>query len=581
MHIPVTSYQSQWWPMHNYTPSWLSKNRHSLSKLLIASTLLIAGTLNAKQLIVYSTIPGRTSSNQYTARVREVGTHHWHNAFVVQTTCKKNPDQGSPIKGPDNDNGYYTNLADWSASYIAIEFAGMEVEVEVTKIGGPITKAKVRPVADAGAAVISGGKASFILTKHANVNIDINGQNEDQNTGQGYTGPAIHTFTVFGNPIFAPPTGSHFTTIQPGQDVRSLSDAVRKYITFAPGVHNIGKAIALVQGGVIYIPGDAIVHGTFISLDAHSKIVHNWKVYGSGAVSGETYDWYGDGINPSPRQEEARKNKPFSKDASGITVQGIVIIDPANHSLNLANYTYGADNHFLNVKILGWRKNSDGINAYHNSIITDCFFKIQDDCFYLGNNVRITNNVVWNDANGCVIMVNQADSRTVVDGITVIYHRAKWHDWGGGRAVTFRLLKQNNINVTIKNILIEDPLPSCAPFLMRLSPTDATGVHIQNIVCENIRQEAKEVGQYLATRDDPKSKEIIYQPQNVMLGASSTGKIQNITFKNCYYNGKYLRSIADGECVTHTLKRNADGVFVKVENPYIDHDSIEFIVDEN
>lgn len=567
--------------MHNLIPSSVPKITRSLFRLLIASTLLTAGALNAKQLIVYSTIPGRTPSDQFTARVREVGTENWQNAFVVQSKCKPNPNQKSDIKGPEYDNGYFENLKDWSASYIAIEFEGMEVEVEVTKIGGPITKAKVRPVADAGAAVISGDKASFILTKNANVNIDINGQNEDFNTGEGYKGPPVHTFTVFGNPVYAPPSGSEFTTIKPGDDVKSLSRESRKFIKFAPGVHNIGKAIPLVEGGVIYIPGDAIVHGTFVALDeinGKSEIINFWKVYGSGAVSGETFDWYGDGIKSTANQEEAKKNKPFSKDASGVTLQGIVIIDPANHTLNLYNATWTkATSYFTNLKIFGWRKNSDGINAYNNSEIRDCFFKIQDDCFYLGKNVKLFNNTVWNDANGCVIMVNNASEGTTVDGLKVIYHRAKWHDWAGGRLITFRLLKSDIQELTIKNVIIEDPLPSFAPFLMRIPEPDGRNVKIGNMVFENIRQEAKEVGKIDL---ESSSKEVVtVVPQNQMHGAASTGKIQNITFKNFFYAGKYVRSLEDGQFVTYNLVKK-DGKYEKVENEFIDRDSIKFVVDQ-
>jgi hypothetical protein len=71
-------------------------------------------------------------------------------------------------------------LANWTASWIAFEFSGTPVEVEISKVGGaPINKAMVRPVGHASAARIENGKAYVIFDKPSNVNVDIDGQLED------------------------------------------------------------------------------------------------------------------------------------------------------------------------------------------------------------------------------------------------------------------------------------------------------------------------------------------------------------------------------------------------------------------
>ena len=50
--------------------------------------LLFTDILNAQMLITFPDIPGRTSSDKYVCRVRQVGTEEWKDAFVLQTISK-------------------------------------------------------------------------------------------------------------------------------------------------------------------------------------------------------------------------------------------------------------------------------------------------------------------------------------------------------------------------------------------------------------------------------------------------------------------------------------------------------------
>ena len=85
------------------------------------------------------------------------------------------------------------------------------VTVEISKVNGqPITKAEVRPANKAKNVYVSGGKAYLTLNQPCNVAVDINGQMEDQNTGEinsspryVYSGPPIHAISIHGNPVLA------------------------------------------------------------------------------------------------------------------------------------------------------------------------------------------------------------------------------------------------------------------------------------------------------------------------------------------------------------------------------------------
>lgn len=503
--------------------------------------------LYAQKLITFPEIPGRTPSDKYVCRVRQVGTEEWKPAFVIQTKCKNNPDENTPPTGADN--GYFKMLDGWSASFIAFEFSGTSVEVEISKVGGAaIKKAMVRPVGHASAATIANGKAYIVFDKPANVNVDIDGQMEDKYTGMDYAGPKIHTISLFGNPVYKEPstTNSRVISLNPGETIPSVANTVWDTIYFKPGIHNIGTPYTINSNKVLYIPGNAIVHGTIHPKNAWGNDASkNWSVYGSGAISGENNVWTGD---------ENKNAKTFTYQAEAARMEGFVVIDPANHTFNM-NHT-GPDanvNVYKNIKVFGWRKNSDGVNAFRNSTITDCFFRVQDDVFYYGgDNVKISNCVTWNDANGAVVYVTKGAATmdmSYFKDIKVIYHRAYWHYWDGGRVISFRDRKPGNTikNVQIRNVLIEDPKSAFPPFYMKMSNPDnsAASVTFENIVIENVRQEFPAV-----TLPDRAPA------RNTMLGLDEARKFKNITFKNCYYNGKWLGSFQDGNFLVNKFVEN-------------------------
>ena len=68
-------------------------------------------------------------------RVRQVGAEEWKDAFVLQTISKPE------IKDANGANltGYKNNLLNRTASWIAFEFSGTSVEVEISKIDGTAT----------------------------------------------------------------------------------------------------------------------------------------------------------------------------------------------------------------------------------------------------------------------------------------------------------------------------------------------------------------------------------------------------------------------------------------------------------
>ena len=314
-------------------------------------------------------------------------------------------------------------------------------------------------------------------------------------------------------------------------------------------MHRIGTPFQISSNKVLYIPGNAVVHGTIHPPDTWgANASYNWSVYGSGALSGEEV----------ARAPGEKWNKPFTYQANQIRLEGFVVVDPAHHTFNMNNNDENPANVniYKNLKILGWRINGDGLNAFRNSEITDCFFRCQDDHFYYGgDNVRISNCVCWSDYNGAVLYVTKGAKvmeSSYFKDVTVIYHRAGWHYWEGGRVISFRDRKPGNVikNVQIKNVLIEDPFPAFPPFYFKMLNPDnsSAAIDYDNILIENVKQEHPNVS---GSGDNTYGK-----PRNTMLGLDEARKFKNITFKNCHYNGKWLGSFQDGNFLVNKYVEN-------------------------
>ncbi|MFA9289752.1 MAG: hypothetical protein ACEQSF_00800 [Solirubrobacteraceae bacterium] len=512
-------------------------------KLILIFFYFSNGFLNAQILKVFNDISilnkpefSRVASDKFKVKVKFESENQFKESFVGKTTSKKTSSNDSL--------GYVKHLSNWSASWSSFEFSGdKNVVIEVSKFNGEsINKIKVRPEGAAIKEELKDGKAYITINKNVNFNVDIDGQMEDKYTGM-FFGKDIHTISIFANPIFkVPSNGSKVKKVFPGQAIPAISEGDTLF--FQKGVHRIKDAIYTLKARTtVYIPGDALVHGAFKTNESWDQNASNdFVVYGPGTLSGE--------------EQKHFSSRPFQGQASGIRIEGILVIDAQNNTYHIQNLSGDRTkkNIYKNLKTLNWRLNSDGINAFNNSEISDCFLRCQDDVFYYGfHDVVIKNCTTWNDVNGSVIVFstsNQSDdSNASVSGINVIYHRRVWHgvpvgrviNMGGGQPEVFK-------NVYIKDLTIEDPFPAFAPFSFTFSSENKqTKTLFKNIVFENIKMLNK-----------PQDFEstcakwgVECKDKNYFYGANSISPLDNITLKNFNYLGKIVKNFKDGNFLTN------------------------------
>jgi hypothetical protein len=490
-----------------------------MKRLLLLFSLLPLITHGAEDLHVYPPVPGLAASEHYSVRVRTIGGE-WQSAFTWQTACKK-------------EAGYFEHLEGWTHTYVNFETSGA-VEVEIARMKGePIRSAVVHPKRKSSACTVKNGKALVRLDKPCLVAVDIDGQMDGQDTGKGYKGPPIHTISLFANPPFAGkprPDGPGVRTVKPGEKPPADGDWSTLY--FLPGVHDIGAAFPLNASRQYYIPGDAMVYGSLCNPEWSNG--RNIRVFGHGTLSGARLK-HADALPKLFASNKSRKPVEIvgAKDSS---VEGITVADSANHSIMLIHpHEPEHPNAVKWTKIFTWRANGDGINPFGNTLIEDCFIRTQDDSLYV-NGLGIRRVVLWNDANGSSFVLSSIPQRKlIVEDCDVIYSRAKWHKWSGGRV--FNIRGENNepggSGVIFRNIRISDPRPTLQQFFLCMTVPEPYG---------DGKSKAGDLSGILFQNISITAPSVLGEPQ--LLWGQKDARIHDLTFESLTLGGKPVKDAA-------------------------------------
>ncbi len=224
--------------------------------LLCLFSLVTFSANGAEGLSVYSEVPGLAPSEHFKAQVKPATEREgWSSAFMWQTSSKKDK---------DDIEKYPKHLAGWTHSYINFEMDG-PVEIELSRVDQqPIRSASPHPIKKVKSCTIRDGKVYIVLDKPCLVAIDIDGQMNSQNTGMGYKGPAIHAFSIFANPPVNDKPKLDDPTVfyaKPGEI--PPAEGTWKTLYFLPGVHDLGAAFPVHANRRYFIPGNALVYGSF------------------------------------------------------------------------------------------------------------------------------------------------------------------------------------------------------------------------------------------------------------------------------------------------------------------------------
>lgn len=324
-------------------------------------------------------------------------------------------------------------------------------EVSVT-CADAVQQAKILPSASGIVPVVEGNRVSFTLTQPRHLTLEINGN---------WVG-ALH---LFANP--------------PETDAPRPGDADVMY--YGPGIHEV-DGVRVPSGKTVYIAGGAVVRGT-------TK---------SGARGGSTFLLEGTNITFRGRGIidgslcPTHSRHLLSVRGTNIVVEGVILRDASLWTVPIRRSENVRIN---NLKLIGYRANSDGIDICNSSNVdaSGCFIRTLDDLVVIktdkgqgeARHITVRDCVLWNEVAHALSV--GAELRENVDDVRfsncdVIHDK--------GREWTLRVFHCDSAkisNVVFENIRIEETRRLMSLWIGKFVWTrDPERGHIENITFRDI-----------------------------------------------------------------------------------------------
>ncbi|MDO9635231.1 MAG: hypothetical protein Q7J05_09410 [Paludibacter sp.] len=310
--------------------------------------------------------------------------------------------------------------------------------------------------------VVEDNVVSFTLDKPGQFSVEIG--------EEGYKNGLM----IFANPPETNIPDEHdpaFLVLEGNEGVLNADSIPLHYsgLYFKKGAHDIEVFDIPAHIKNIYLADSAWVYGAFLGVKGSGI-----SIYGRGVLSQAKLDY---------RQAHGIDIKTDSA-----RVEGIVIADYTRFALRLI----ASENEISWVKVIGgWVYNCDGITAYANSTVKNCFIWANDDAIkvYLSN-ITWSDIVVWQLNNGGVIQMSWGRSLAENCHISrVDILRAEWIKPGFNAALLScvgnhyqepdRFSAQTNW--IIEDVVTENPVP----IIFGINPNSSSVNHVRNIVLRN------------------------------------------------------------------------------------------------
>ena len=320
------------------------------------------------------------------------------------------------------------------------------------------------------------------------------------------------------------PDKSASEVLNPGMDIKALKSAIentdKEVVYFEEGVYDFGPEIGKdYQGFQIplrsdkkyYLPGGAVVIGSFYSKGG----VSGHKLYGRGVVTA-----CGKGRLGSDKA--IPYNLYFAGAGKKNVVEGIHFNNPA-HFCVLSRGELKTQY----VKMFGWHHQTDGWGAGDDSVLKDCFIKVNDDFIKIyRDNMAVKNVILYKQINGAGIQLGWgsygAASHCTVEDLYVVKDDEKTPGVTSNTAVINLVNNEGSLieNIHFKNIYLENRV-------QRLLGLSGRGGELNDLFFENVYVQKGTYSNenYIATRDKT--------------------RFSNLRFKNLYYGKKKITTETD------------------------------------
>lgn len=381
-------------------------------------------------------------------------------------------------------------------------FGYFDMERSVTVriiVSEKIKEAKILPLSLHLSAKKNGNQLTFHVSKPENLTVEINGE----------TTKSLHLFI---NP---------FEKSKPKADDPNV-------IFFGPGIHQVGNMI-IGDNKTVYIAGGAIVNCNIGPNEKYGTEPSGLKNYMPRfLLQGNHIRIKGRGILDAGQSPVHAGNFMMVK-GTDISIEGIILRNSCGWTIPLRQ---SENIHIDNIKILGYRANTDGIDVCNSSnvLIENSFIRTNDDLIVVkteqgegvAQNITIKKCVLWNPLAHALSLgaeLRENVSNVLFTDCDII------HDWG--REWTLRVFHSDNAlikNIRFENIRIEESHQLISLWIGKnASTTDRRFGVIQNVIFKDITA----TGTPLIIKLD---------------GAEKKGSISNILFQRVLINAEHLKS---------------------------------------
>lgn len=406
------------------------------------------------------------------------------------------------------------------ASYASFDM-NEKVEVKIT-YPDTVTSVKILPTSFGIQPTIEGKTISFSVDKPSNFTIEVNGDWHE----------SLH---IFANP---------FEENIPDFNAPNI-------IYYGPGVHDI-KSVDVGDSTTVYIAGGAYLRAGIDENEEEVELRGEKRNPPTFFIQGKHVTVRGRGIiDQSAISRANRRYTIFAQHSSDVTIEGVTLFDPSHWAIPLQ----ASDNiHVDNIKILGWRGNSDGVDISNsrNVLVENCFMRTLDDAVVVKSfagrgevkNIHTRKCVVWNELAHALSIgaeVRENVTNVLFEDCDVI------HDVG--RETALRIYHCDDAlisDVTFKDIRIEEARRLISVWIgkTRWTETEERG-NVRSILFKDIVATSAPIDITLTGfQDGTDWKPYIIRDHASMLltGFDEDHTAENIVFDNVLLDGKKVEA---------------------------------------
>lgn len=386
----------------------------------------------------------------------------------------------------------------------------------------PVTSVKILPTSFGIKTNIDGNKITFDLDEPKHLTVEVNGDWHE----------SLH---IFANPF--------------EENIPDPNDP--NVIYFGPGVHEVVN-LNIADSTTVYIAGGAYIKGSMDPDEEPGQVGLRTMLQPTFKLNGKHITFRGRGIieqGDIPRPK--RRYSVMIHDSEDVTLEGVIFIDPSRWTVPIKRSN---NIHVDNIKIIGWRGNSDGvdISSSQEVLVENCFMRTLDDLVVVksrtgqgaSKNIRTRKCVLWNELAHALSIgaeLRENVSNVIFEDCDII------HDVG--RETALRIYHCDDAlvsNITFQDIRIEEArrLISCWIGKTRWTKTNDRG-NIRNIVFKDITAISAPIDTTLTGFQDG----VDWKPYLIrdhasmeLIGYDQEHKIKGITFNNVILDGEKIEA---------------------------------------